>query len=82
MLAFLIDHRAKIAALCAAVCALLTLFGVIHPILPTGELYWPWQVATNAHYMLALAYLALAGILLLLTERRDQEIHLNLRRDV
>jgi hypothetical protein len=36
----------------------------------------------NAHYMLALAYLAIAGILLLLTERRDKEIHLNLRRDV
>ena len=82
MLAFLIDHRAKLAALCAALCALLTLFGIIHSILPTGELYLPWQVAGNAHYMLALAYLALAGILLLLTERRDKEIHLNFRRDV
>ncbi len=68
MLAFLIDHRAKLAALCAALCAWLTLFGVIHSILPTGELYLPWQAAVNAHYMLALAYLALAGILLLLTE--------------
>lgn len=28
MLAFLIDHRAKLAALCAFVCAVLTLFGV------------------------------------------------------
>jgi hypothetical protein len=27
-LAFLIDHRAKLAALCAFVCAVLTLFGV------------------------------------------------------
>ncbi len=69
MLAFLIDHRMKLAALCAAVCALLTLFGVIHSVLPTGELYWPWRMTGSAHYWLALGYLALAGILLILTDR-------------
>jgi AGZA family xanthine/uracil permease-like MFS transporter len=73
MLAFLIDHRAKLAALCAAVCAVLTLFGVIHSIMPTGELYLPWRVASDAHYMLALAYLALSGILLILTGTMDKE---------
>jgi len=73
MLAFLIDHRARLAALCAAVCGLLTLFGIIHSVMPTGELYLPWRVASNAHYMLALAYLALAGILLILTGRPDKE---------
>ena len=77
MLAFLIDHRAKLAALCAFVCAVLTLFGVIHSVWPTGELYWPWRVASDAHYMLALAYLALSGILLILTGRPDKEIHLH-----
>jgi AGZA family xanthine/uracil permease-like MFS transporter len=71
MLAFLIDHKAKIAALCAAVCAVLTLFGIIHSVMPTGELYLPWQVQSHAHYMLAVAYLALSGILLLLTGRTD-----------
>lgn len=72
MLAFLIDHRAKMAALYAALCALLTLFGIIHSVLPNGELYLPWQVATRAHYMLALAYLALAGIWLVLTGKPGQ----------
>lgn len=72
MLAFLIDHLAKRAALLAAVCALLTLFGMIHSVVPTGELYLPWQVKTNAHYMLAVAYLALAGIWLVLTGKPDQ----------
>ncbi len=72
MLAFLIDHRARLAALCSAVCAVLTLFGIIHSVMPSGELYLPWRVASNAHYMLALAYLALSGILLLLTERTDK----------
>jgi len=73
MLAFLIDHRAKLAALCAAVCAVLTLFGIIHSVMPTGELYLPWRVASHAHYMLALAYLALSGILLILTGETDKE---------
>ncbi|MDP2853031.1 MAG: hypothetical protein Q8O28_02145 [Smithellaceae bacterium] len=51
----------------------LTLFGVIHSIMPTGELYLPWRVASDAHYMLALAYLALSGILLILTGTMDKE---------
>jgi AGZA family xanthine/uracil permease-like MFS transporter len=71
MLAFIIDHKARLAALCAAVCAGLTLFGVIHSIMPTGELYLPWQVQSHAHYILAVAYFALSGILLLLTGKKD-----------
>ncbi len=72
MLAFLIDHKARLAALCAAICAVLTLFGIIHSVLPSGELYLPWRVHSPAHYMLALAYLALSSILLLLTARTDK----------
>lgn len=67
MLAFLIDHKAKLAALCAAVCALMTLFGFIHSVMPTGELYLPWMIKSHAHYMLAAAYFALSCILLSLT---------------
>lgn len=66
MLAFLIDHKARLAALCAAVCAILTLFGIIHSVMPTGELYLPWMITSNAHYMTAAAYFALSGILLIL----------------
>ena len=72
MLAFLIDHKARLAALCCAVCAVLTIFGIIHSVMPSGELYLPWRFATQAHYMLALAYLALSGILLLLTGKEDR----------
>jgi len=69
LLAFLIDHKAKLAALCAAVCAVLTLFGIIHSVMPTGELYLPWDITSHAHYMTAAAYFALAVIMLLLTEK-------------
>jgi len=65
MLAFLIDHQAKRAALCAAISAILTLFGIIHSVLPTGELYLPWHIQSQAHYMTALAYFTLSAILLL-----------------
>jgi len=70
LLAFLIDHKPRPAALCAAVCAVLTLFGVIHSVWPTGELYLPWRLASPAHYMPAIAYAALAGILLTLTGKK------------
>jgi AGZA family xanthine/uracil permease-like MFS transporter len=65
MLAFLIDRKTHQAAFCAAVCGVLTLFGVIHSVLPTGALYLPWQAATKAHLMPTVAYFALAAILLI-----------------
>jgi AGZA family xanthine/uracil permease-like MFS transporter len=68
MLAFLIDQKAKRAALCAAVCAVLTLFGIIHSVMPTGELYLPWHVTKITHYTVAVAYLMLSGVLVLLTK--------------
>lgn len=71
MLAFLIDHKARLAALCAAVCAVFTLFGVIHSVMPTGELYLPWKITTHVHYMTATAYFALAVIMLLLTDKNQ-----------
>ncbi len=72
MLAFLIDHKARLAALCSIICAVLTLFGIIHSVMPSGELYLPWQIHTRAHYMLAAAYLSLCCILLLLTGKTDK----------
>jgi AGZA family xanthine/uracil permease-like MFS transporter len=72
MLAFLIEHKALLAALCSIICAMLTLFGIIHSVMPSGELHLPWRIASHAHYMLAVAYLALSGILLLLTGRTDK----------
>ena len=72
MLAFLIDHRARLAALCAAVCGVLTLFGIIHSVFPTGELYLPWHIKNNAHYMPAIAYFALSCVLLLPTGKDEE----------
>lgn len=65
MLACLIDKKTVRASIYALVCALCTLVGLIHSVLPTGEVYWPWQLATNQHFQIALSYLLLAGIFLL-----------------
>lgn len=65
LLAFLIDAQTRHAALCASVCGLLTLFGIIHSILPNGALYLPWQVKSGLHFSVAAAYFALAAVLLL-----------------
>lgn len=69
MLAFLIDRKPQFSALCTLSCAFFTLFGVIHSVLPAGEVYLPWTVASHAHYMIALAYILLSAILLTLTKQ-------------
>lgn len=62
MVAFLIDEKGKHAAFCAFLLALLTLFGITHSVLPTGEVYLPWWVERDAHYWVASGY----GVMMLL----------------
>jgi adenine/guanine/hypoxanthine permease len=66
MMAFVIDRKAKMAAIYALICAVFTLFGLIHSIRSTGEVYLPWKVPSQAHYMIALGYVLLGGIFLTL----------------
>lgn len=70
MLAFLIDGRARLAALCTLACAGLTLFGLIHSVLPSGAIYLPWRMASSAPYWIALAYVLFSAILLLFPRRQ------------
>ena len=69
MLAFMIDRKPQFAAICTFACAFFTLFGVIHSVLPTGEVYLPWTIESHVHYTIALAYILLSGILLTLTKQ-------------
>jgi AGZA family xanthine/uracil permease-like MFS transporter len=75
-LAFLIDHRFRAAAATLTLCAGLSLFGVIHSVLPTGGIYLPWgeTVAGSAapyHWTAAYALVALMVAILGATARRD-----------
>jgi len=65
LLAFVIDQKPTQAACCAACCGVLTLFGIIHSILPSGALYLPWRIDPGPHLSVAAAYLVLAAVLLI-----------------
>ena len=65
-LAFMIDRRIIAAASTLAVCALLALVGFIHSVLPTGGIYFPWRAGSPLPWHWAVAYLGVAGVILLL----------------
>jgi AGZA family xanthine/uracil permease-like MFS transporter len=60
----LIDRRPQRAALWFVVAALATLFGLVHSVLPTGALYWPWSLASAEPYLLAAGYALMAAVFL------------------
>lgn len=69
ILAFIIDRRPRAAALCSLSCAALTLFGIIHSIMPSGEVYLPWAISSVVHFTIAAGYVLLG--LILLVFRKD-----------
>src|SRR5439155_21685119 len=71
--AFLIDKRIAAAAMTLVVCAGLSFFGFMHSILPTGGIYLPWQVGSALPYHWTIAYLAFAGLILVLGARGSGE---------
>ncbi len=67
-LADLIDRRTRRAACFMFVCSALTLFGFIHSLAPTGEIYFPWRITSTLAWQIALGYaLVAAGLLALRT---------------
>jgi AGZA family xanthine/uracil permease-like MFS transporter len=65
-LAFLIDHRIARAVAALSACALLSAFGLIHSVLPTGGIYLPGSAAlagSKAPWHWTAAYLTLALML-------------------
>jgi adenine/guanine/hypoxanthine permease len=72
-LAFLIDHRFGATAATLGLCSALSLFGVIHSVLPTGGIYLPWSAALRgsvAPYHWAAAYALVAVMILALGATR------------
>ena len=71
-LIWVIDHRLVRAAGVAALCALLTLCGLIHSPYPDGRVFLPWQADAPAqvfHLAIGYALLALLCALLSLSNR-------------
>ncbi|MDI9570663.1 MAG: MFS transporter [Pseudomonadota bacterium] len=62
MLACLIDGKRRPAVLCAVLCALFSLCGIIHSVLPSGGIYLPWQAAGSTHCLIAAGYGSMAVV--------------------
>lgn len=63
--AFLIDRRIGAASVVLIVCGVLSLFGFIHSVLPSGGVYLPWHLTTTTlPYHWCIAYIGLAALLL------------------
>lgn len=64
--ATLIDRKLKISALYLVVLAALSFFGVIHSVMPDGNMYLPWTLPEedlrDVPYQFSVGYLALAAM--------------------
>jgi len=68
----MIDGRLRIAASIVAAGAVVTAFGIIHSVLPSGGIYFPWTldgVARQVAFQFTAAYAVLAVVLALLSLR-------------
>ena len=61
-MAELIDRKLKRASIYLWLCGLLTFFGIIHSVIPDGNMYFPW---TLTEFMRQVPYLFTAGYLIL-----------------
>jgi len=71
----MIDRKPRHAAWIALLGGVLTLFGIIHSVMPAGNLYLPWTLEPALRAMafqFAGAYLALAAVLLVLSFWRGE----------
>ncbi len=59
IVAHLVDRQVRRAGLLLLVCALFSLFGVIHSVMPHGELYLPWRLDTQLPMTIAVSYFLL-----------------------
>jgi AGZA family xanthine/uracil permease-like MFS transporter len=66
--AFLTDRRIGAASVTLLICAVLSLFGFIHSVLPSGGIYFPWTIDSTLPWHWASAYAGLAIVLLLLSQ--------------
>lgn len=67
IVAHLIDREFRRAGVLLLICGVFTLLGIIHSVMPHGDMYLPWQVETTVPYTLAASYVLLGVFALLRT---------------
>jgi AGZA family xanthine/uracil permease-like MFS transporter len=68
--AFLIDRQVGRASVVLMVCGVLSFFGFIHSVSPSGGVYLPWTLPTPLPYHWAVGYVALALLVLAMSTTR------------
>jgi AGZA family xanthine/uracil permease-like MFS transporter len=63
-LAELIDGKFRSAASYLLLCAAFTMFGLIHSVTPSGEIYIPWHLANGFVWQITLGYAIVGAVLL------------------
>jgi AGZA family xanthine/uracil permease-like MFS transporter len=63
MLASLIDGRVRTGAAYALLCALFSMFGLMHSVSPAGSLYLPWRLDSPIPWHITLGYALVAAFL-------------------
>lgn len=62
MLVGIIDRRRRLFSVITLVAVILSLFGFIHSVLPSGGIYLPTSPSTTLHYQIAIGYLIVLGV--------------------
>ena len=70
ILALIIDQKPRTASAYALICGILSLFGLMHSVLPSGEIYVPWQAPSHLHLWIAGGYGLLAGTFMIQIPRK------------
>ncbi len=64
LLADLIDGKLRRASFGLLLCAVFAMFGLIHSITPSGEIYFPWNNGNSLIWQIALGYAIVGAVLL------------------
>ncbi len=74
IVAFIIDRKPCSAAVYSLACGALTLFGLMHSVIPSGEIYFPWGAPNHTNLWMAAGYALLACVFLI--QKRDSDFTL------
>ncbi len=74
-IAELIDRRLKVASVYLVVLSVLSFFGIVHSVKPSGAMYLPWELGPESRipYEFAMAYLVLGLLFFVLSFTKESK---------
>jgi AGZA family xanthine/uracil permease-like MFS transporter len=72
--AFLIDRQIARASSVLVICGVLSFFGFIHSVLPSGGVYLPWHLTTVLPFHWAIGYIGLAVLVVAMSRTKSFQL--------